>query len=539
MNIIICNNYEELSKKAADIVAEQIKLKPNSVLGLATGSTPLGLYERLAAMNKSGEISFRNVSSFNLDEYYPISADNDQSYRYFMNKNLFSKIDIKPENTFIPDGEAKNPSRECSAYDRKILEYGGIDLQILGIGQNGHIGFNEPGASLNSDTHLTPLTESTIKANSRFFERTEDVPTHALTMGIASILKSKKIVLLASGKSKRRVVSALLEGGINTSVPATMLKVHSNVTLICDKDAYPGMYLGIDIGGTDTKFAVIDPENTPVYSDKIRTPIEDGDRGIIHSIAEKCREIAEKYPICKIGMGTPGEIDKKRGTVRAVNLPFNHSPIADYLREEIDLPVSLENDACCAAIGESYEGIGAKNIFMVTLGTGIGGGIVIDGKIYSGAGGKAGEIGHICIDPNGRDCACGHKGCWEAYASVNALIGLTLRAAEKNPDSILNRIILKDGKADGKTVFAAMDEGCPVAQKVFDEYIGYLSVGIRNIIVTFDPDTVVIGGSISREGERLLAPLREKVASSVPIAASVLQDKAGAIGAALIPKLQG
>lgn len=538
MNIIICDNYEELSKKAADIVAAQIKLKPDCILGLATGSTPLGLYENLVKMNKSGEISFSKVTSFNLDEYYPISGDNDQSYRYFMNKNLFSQIDINPKNTFIPNGEATNPAKECEEYDKKIFEYGGIDLQILGIGQNGHIGFNEPNTNLNSNTHLTELTESTIEANSRFFASSDEVPTHALTMGISSILKSKKIILLANGKAKRKVVSALLDSGINTGIPATMLKVHSDVTLICDKEAYPGMYLGVDIGGTDIKFGVIDLDNKLVYSDKIHTPLDLDDRGIMKAIADKCKDIISEYPIAGIGVGTPGEINKKKGTVNAANLPFKNSPIISYLREEIDLPIHLENDACCAAIGEAYEGVRAKNMFMVTLGTGIGGGIVIDGKIYSGSMGNAGEIGHICIDPDGMECACGHTGCWECYGSVSALIKQTKAAADENPDSILSQVIKEKGKITGKTVFTALDKGCPVAKSVFDKYIAYLSIGIRNIIVTFDPDTVVIGGGISKEGERLLNPIKERVKSDVPVQISVLQGHAGAIGAALIPKMK-
>lgn len=239
MNIIICDNYEELSLKAAEIVASLVNSKPDCILGLATGSTPIGLYENLCKMNKSGEVDFEKVTSFNLDEYYPISPENDQSYRFFMNKHLFSKININIDNTFVPNGEAKDPERECREYDHKIKNSGGIDLQILGIGQNGHIGFNEPDDTLNADTHLTGLTESTIEANSRFFEKPKDVPTKALTMGIASILSAKKIILLANGKSKKEVVASLLNSDITTNIPATILKVHPDVTLICDREAYP------------------------------------------------------------------------------------------------------------------------------------------------------------------------------------------------------------------------------------------------------------------------------------------------------------
>ncbi len=538
MNIIVCNNYEELSKKAAEIVATQVKEKPNCILGLATGSTPIGLYENLCQMYSSGELDFEQVTSFNLDEYYPISPSNDQSYRYFMNKNLFSKINIKPENTFVPNGEATDAASECSEYDKKIQEYGGIDLQILGIGQNGHIAFNEPAQALDAYTHLTGLTKSTIEANSRFFEKEEDVPTHALTMGIASIMQAKKIILLANGKSKRAVVSALLNSDIDTNIPATMLKVHNDVTLICDRDAYPGMYLGVDIGGTDVKFGVINYKNELMYSETIHTPKNTDDRSIMKAISNKCQAIIAEYPIAGIGVGTPGEISYKAGTVTATNLPFDNSPIIDYLKEDIDLPIYLENDACCAAIGEAYEGVRAKNMFMVTLGTGIGGGIVIDSKIYSGSMGNAGEIGHICIDLDGLECSCGDKGCWEAYASVTALISQTKAAANENPNSILSKIIAEKGKVSGKTVFDAMDQGCPVAQKVFEQYISYLAIGIKNIIMTFDPDTVVIGGGISKEGDRLLNPIKEKIKSDIPIQISILQGKSGAIGAALLPKLK-
>jgi len=237
MRIILCDTYEEISKHAAKLVAGQVYLKPDCILGLATGSTPVGTYEELARLYKAGEIDFKDVKTFNLDEYYPLSAENEQSYHYFMNENLFSKINVAPENIHILDGEAKDPEAECEAFDALIDEMGGIDLQILGIGRNGHIGFNEPDESLVTGTHVTGLTESTILANARFFDSIDDVPTKALTMGIATILKAKKILLLANGKEKREAVRALLTADINTSVPATMLKVHPDVVLICDREA--------------------------------------------------------------------------------------------------------------------------------------------------------------------------------------------------------------------------------------------------------------------------------------------------------------
>lgn len=241
MRIIICENYEKMSKRAAKLVAAQVLLNPQSVLGLATGSTPVGMYNELISMYRAGELDFSQVKTFNLDEYYPIKRDNEQSYFKFMYKNLFSKINIDLYNIHFPDGETDNPVSECENYEKLIAQSGGIDLQILGIGQNGHIGFNEPDVNLNPYTHLTNLTENTIKANSRFFEAYDEVPRKALTMGIATILRAKKIILLASGLNKSRVVSELIKDGINTSVPATMLKAHPDAILICDRDAYSGV----------------------------------------------------------------------------------------------------------------------------------------------------------------------------------------------------------------------------------------------------------------------------------------------------------
>lgn len=239
MKIIVCENYEEMSLKGAEIVKEQVNSKPDCILGLATGSTPVGLYTCLAEMNKKGDVDFSKVTSFNLDEYYPISPENDQSYRYFMNENLFSKINIDIAKTHVPNGMAEDPEKACKEYDESILAAGGIDLQILGIGQNGHIAFNEPADELYEGTHLTGLTESTIKANARFFEKEEDVPTKAVTMGIASIMRAKKIIILANGPAKCEVVKKLINGGITTNIPASILKVHPDVTLICDKEACP------------------------------------------------------------------------------------------------------------------------------------------------------------------------------------------------------------------------------------------------------------------------------------------------------------
>ncbi len=235
IKVIVCENYEEISKVSAEIMADVIKNKPDCVLGLATGSTPEGMYQNLVGMNKAGEISFKDVKSVNLDEYYPITPDNDQSYRYFMNTHLFDHVDIDKNNTNVPDGTAADPDAEGERYEKVIESLGGVDIQVLGIGRNGHIAFNEPDEYLIPDTHVTGLTEDTIKANSRFFEKEEDVPTRALTMGIGSILRAKKIIILANGASKKDAISVLLSGNVTTSCPASFLNLHSDVTLICDK----------------------------------------------------------------------------------------------------------------------------------------------------------------------------------------------------------------------------------------------------------------------------------------------------------------
>lgn len=238
MNVIVVKNYEEMSLLGAERFADVIAKKPDCVLGLATGETPIGMYRELAARCEKGELDFSAVRTVNLDEYYPITPDNDQSYRYFMNLHLFDRVNIDKANTMVPDGCAKDPEASCRAYEEKIDALGGIDIQILGIGRNGHIGFNEPDEELIPYTHLTALTASTIEANSRFFASEEDVPKHALTMGVESVFKAKEIVLMVSGKNKAEAVAAMLKGNISTKCPASLLKLHPNVTLICDEDAY-------------------------------------------------------------------------------------------------------------------------------------------------------------------------------------------------------------------------------------------------------------------------------------------------------------
>lgn len=240
MKLIVCKNYEEMSAAAARIVADVMKQKPDCVLGLATGSTPVGMYRDLVDMNQNGEIDFSAVTTVNLDEYYPISPENDQSYRYFMNENLFDHVNIDKTRTYVPDGQAADPDAACEAYEEIISRVGAADVQVLGIGQNGHIGFNEPDDTLELKTHVTGLTESTIKANARFFASEADVPTKAMTMGIGTILNAKKIIILANGAAKHEAVAKMLEGKLTTACPATMLNLHKDVTVICDEMAYHG-----------------------------------------------------------------------------------------------------------------------------------------------------------------------------------------------------------------------------------------------------------------------------------------------------------
>ena len=229
-----------MSKKAAEYFSDVIKTNPKAVLGLATGETPVGMYNCLIDGYKKGELDFSGIKSVNLDEYYPISPDNDQSYRYFMNYHLFDHINIDKAKTAVPDGTvaAEEVDAFCQAYEDKIDALGGIDVQVLGIGRNGHIGFNEPDEELVAITHLTGLTASTIEANSRFFASEDEVPKHALTMGIQSVFKAKKILLMVSGKNKAEAVKAMLSGKINTKCPASLLCLHPDVTLVCDEDAY-------------------------------------------------------------------------------------------------------------------------------------------------------------------------------------------------------------------------------------------------------------------------------------------------------------
>lgn len=223
MLLIKVNNYQNLSETVAKKIIAAIQKKPDLVLGLATGSTPIGLYQELVKAFQNKKVSFAKVRTFNLDEYYGLKPNHNQSYHYFMEKHLFSKVDLKPENIEFLNGLAKNPVQECQRYEEAIKQAGGIDLQILGIGQNGHIAFNEPGSKKNSRTRLVKLTPKTIQDNSRFFENSKDVPTQALTMGIGTILEAKEIIILA-GKNKKEIIGKTLTSKPTAKIPASFLK---------------------------------------------------------------------------------------------------------------------------------------------------------------------------------------------------------------------------------------------------------------------------------------------------------------------------
>ena len=236
MNYIEVESYEELSRKAAAIIAAQVISKPESVLGLATGSSPLGTYACLVKAYEKKDLDFSRVTSVNLDEYVGLAGDNDQSYRYFMDTNLFSKINIRKECTFVPNGCAENIDAECGEYDALIEKLGGIDIQLLGIGLDGHIGFNEPDEAFIKETHLVKLDPSTIEANARFFESEDDVPREAVTMGIGSIMNAKKVLLIANGKNKEEIIKKAFFGPITPKIPASILQLHPDLTVIYSKN---------------------------------------------------------------------------------------------------------------------------------------------------------------------------------------------------------------------------------------------------------------------------------------------------------------
>lgn len=232
MRIIEAKDYNELSRAVANIISAQIILKPDSVLGLATGSTPVGTYKQLVEWYQKKDIDFSKVKSVNLDEYCGLSPLNEQSYRYFMDDNLFNHININKEDTHVPNGLATDLEAECSRYDKLIASLGGVDIQLLGIGLNGHIGFNEPDSFFEKNTHIVDLDKSTIEANARFFSSIDEVPTKAITMGIKTIMDAKKVILIASGAGKREIVEKAINGPITPQVPASVLQLHPDLTVV-------------------------------------------------------------------------------------------------------------------------------------------------------------------------------------------------------------------------------------------------------------------------------------------------------------------
>lgn len=237
MKIYCGETYKEMSDKAASIIASQVTLKPDCVLGLATGSTPIGTYKKLVEWYNEGILDFSKVTSVNLDEYKGLPGDNDQSYRYFMNTNLFNHVNINKEHTYVPNGLEPDSEKACSEYDAIIESVGGIDLQLLGLGHNGHIGFNEPADEFVKTTQCVDLTASTIEANKRFFEKEEDVPRQAYTMGIQTIMSAKKVLVVVSGEDKADIVAKAFAGPVTPQVPASILQMHPDVTVVGDKAA--------------------------------------------------------------------------------------------------------------------------------------------------------------------------------------------------------------------------------------------------------------------------------------------------------------
>ena len=237
MKIIKTKDYNDMSRKAANIISAQIIMKPDSVLGLATGSTPIGTYAQLVEWYQKGDLDFSKITTVNLDEYKGLTKDNDQSYYYFMNDNLFSKVNVRPDHTFLPDGTEPDSDKACADYDQVIAATGGVDLQLLGLGHNGHIGFNEPGMTFEAKTHCVDLTESTIQANKRFFASIDDVPKQAYTMGIQTIMRARKILVVVSGEDKAAIVKEAFFGPITPKVPASVLQLHNDVIVVADEAA--------------------------------------------------------------------------------------------------------------------------------------------------------------------------------------------------------------------------------------------------------------------------------------------------------------
>ena len=237
MNIIKAKDYQDMSRKAANIISAQVIMKPDCVLGLATGSTPVGTYRQLIEWYEKGDLDFSRVSTVNLDEYRGLTHIDPQSYYYFMQENLFDHVNIDKAATHVPDGTNPDAADACAKHEQIIKSLGGIDLQLLGLGNNGHIGFNEPGAAFEKETHLVDLAESTIRANARFFASIDEVPKQAYTMGIRTIMQAKKMLVVVSGEGKADIVSRAFFGPVTPEVPASILQMHPDVTVVCDEAA--------------------------------------------------------------------------------------------------------------------------------------------------------------------------------------------------------------------------------------------------------------------------------------------------------------
>ena len=237
MKIYKAKDYKDMSRKAANIISAQVIMKPNCVLGLATGSTPIGTYDQLVEWYNKGDLDFSEVTTVNLDEYKGLPRTNDQSYYYFMHQHLFDRVNIDPERTNVPNGMEPDAEKECGRYEELIRSLGGVDLQLLGLGHNGHIGFNEPGEAFEKETHCVDLTESTIEANKRFFASADDVPKQAYTMGIKTIMQAKKILIVVNGENKADIVERAFFGPVTPEVPASILQLHNDVTLVGDEAA--------------------------------------------------------------------------------------------------------------------------------------------------------------------------------------------------------------------------------------------------------------------------------------------------------------
>ena len=292
------------------------------------------------------------------------------------------------------------------------------------------------------------------------------------------------------------------------------------------------MFLGIDIGGTNTKFGVLDENYNILKKDSIPTGARRSADEVLDDIIKKADELCGEFDVEAIGMGCAGRVDQRRGVLeRASNLPFRDTPVAAIVERALGKRTTLANDARCAVCGELYAGAGKNydNFVMMTLGTGVGGGIVINKKMYFGKHGGAGEIGHVTIDQNGIPCRCGQVGCLEHYASVTALIRQTNEAVQVHPESLLAK--LAERGVSGRTAFDAMRQGCPIGAEVVDRYIGYIAIGATNVIRMLQPDAIVIGGAISNEGDALLSPLREKVRQRCELLTSSLKNDAGIVGA--------